>query len=262
MRVVVFVSGGGGNLKAAIQASAEHPGLLTVRLVVSDRLGIPAIAIAEEYGIPVIARDFESSCGVWALAKRDPQTASAYRQKAEKFHDGILTTIRAHEKAYGFLFDLAVLSYHRWIQGKLLAYFQDRMINQHAGDATVMRKDDPLRRAYVGINPVLLALRSGETRTRTSTFLVTEGHDTGEILCQGPWVPYEGSYPVTKESGWQHEVVQKERSDWPSLKFALCHIAEGDYAIAQTMFHKDHTRVLFFKGKALTYGGIDLQLYA
>ena len=74
-------------------------------------------------------------------------------------------------------------------------------------------------------------------KTRTSTFLVREGHDTGEILCQGPWVTHTGSLPVAKDTAWEHEVIQKQQSDWPSLTFALKHIAQGEYGIMENEFH-------------------------
>lgn len=258
MQVIIFASGSGGNLSAAINTSKKNPSLLNIGLVVTDRLGIKAIDIAKENNIPVIVSDFEKECGVWGDCKKDPEKKRRYFELGIKYHDRVLTQILRLEQTTGKQFDLIVLSYHRWIHGKLLAYFKDKIINQHAGDLSIMKKDYPLERKYTGINPVLIALKRGEIKTRTSTFLVCEGHDTGEILCQGPWVTYNGSYPITKESALEHEIIQKRESDWPSLIFALERIAKGEFGISLQQKHLDGGRVLVFKRKALLYTGVDI----
>ena len=257
MNIVVFASGGGGNLKAAIDLSIKKPDLLKVGLVVTDRLGIQAIDIAKQHNIPVLAYDFEKVCGIWAECKNNPVKAENYHRAAIAFHDGVLKAIKILETKNKTRFDLIVLSYHRWIYGKLQEYFAGRIINQHAGDLTVMLDANPNVRKYIGINPVLMALQAGERKTRTSTFLVRNNHDGGEILCQGPWVEYHGVYPVTKESAWEHEVTQKKASDWPSLTFALMEIAQGNFTVTEKKY-KDGCHVLAYKRKPIPYGGIDL----
>lgn len=259
MNVVVFASGGGGNLQAAINLSLAKPHLLKVGLVVTDRLGIPAIEIARQHKIAVLAYDFEKECGVWADCRDNPKKARKYYSASILFHNRVLQDIRKLERKNRNTFDLAVLSYHRWIYGELYKHFEGRMINQHAGDLTIMNDDSPLTRKYIGINPVLGALKSGENRTRTSTFLVRENHDGGEILCQGPWVTYRGPRLITKKSAWKHEVLQKKKSDWPSLSFALTEIAQGNYAITNKKY-KDGCHILTYKKKYLPYGGVNLEL--
>ena len=254
MSVIVFASGGGGNLNAAIEESKQTPHMLSVDLVITDRLGIPAIDIAQRHGSMVIDMDFEKMCGRWSERRKNSYSARLYKSKAEQFHNMVYTHIRNIERKRGRKFDLAVLSYHRWIHGKLLRYFQNRMINQHAGDLTVINNG---QRAYCGINPVLMSLKAGETRTRTSTLLVDEGHDTGAILCQGPLVHYTGTYPITKERAGRHEIKQKRQSDWPSLRFALRGIAQGHFSVSSKK-HFDSTRIIFYQGHPLPYGGISL----
>lgn len=258
MWVVVFASGGGGNLRAAIDLSVEKPRLIRVGLVVTDRLNIPAIDIAENYGIPVIARDFEGECGVWSKCRLDRKRANNYERAAVRFHNRVLKEVVSIEKRKGVQFDLAVLCYHRWIRGDLLKYFHERMINQHAGDLTVTHYGNTGNRYYIGINPVWKALRAGEVRTRTSTFIVRAGEDNGEILCQGPWVNYEGPKTVTRETAWEHELIQKRRSDWPSLRFALTEIAQGYFGLATDCFHGDGCKIVFHKGIPLPYGGVSI----
>lgn len=260
MNIIVFASGGGGNLKAAINLSLKSPELLNVGLVVTDRLGIPAIDIAKDFDITVLAYDFEQTCGVWGECKDDPIKAQQYTLAAEQFHDNVLEDIKTIEAQRKQVFDLVVLSYHRWIHGKLLSHFSERIINQHAGDLSIMSQQSDFIRKYIGINPVLMALNSGESRTRTSTFLVRDTHDGGEILCQGPWVDYTGTVPPTQNSAWQHEVRQKRESDWPSLTFALAGIAKGEFSLTDEEY-PDGCKVVAYKNKPLPYGGVDLEIY-
>lgn len=259
MNVIVFASGGGGNLKAVIDVAQKKPNLVKVGLVVTDRLGIPAIDIAHSFGIPVFAYDFEKICGVWAQCKKTQETAHRYSQCAISFHNKVLKEIKALEKKIKDEFDLVVLSYHRWVFGELLTHFKNRIINQHAADLTVMKDHNNNERRYIGINPVLYALEGGEKRTRTSTFLVQDGYDNGEILCQGPWVPYNGPSPVTKKSAYEHELIQKKESDWPSLTFAIEGIAQGFYSVSDAR-HLDGCQTIFYKNKKLPYGGVDLSI--
>ncbi|HCM82638.1 MAG: Methionyl-tRNA formyltransferase [Microgenomates group bacterium GW2011_GWC1_43_11] len=258
MSVIVFVSGGGGNLQAAVDISQRYPTLLSIDLIVTDRLGIKAIAIAKSYHIAVLAYDFEKECGIWAKCKNNPTKAKKYESCAVRFHNHILQDIQELERKRGKKFNFVVLSYHRWIQGDLLSYFNLRMINQHAGDLTVMNSTTHERK-YRGINPVLMALSAGEKKTRTCTFIVTEGHDTGEILSIGPWVTYTGPFPVTTQSAWEHELKQKRESDWPSLSFALFEIAKGNFSLDVDKSHSDGCRIVYYKEKALPYGGVDLE---
>ncbi len=260
MNVIVFASGGGGNLKAVIDVSLMKPNLVKVGLVVTDRLGIPAIDIAKSYGIPVFAYDFEKMCGVWALCKKSKKMAHQYTVCARNFHDLVLKRIQELEKNKKDPFDLIVLSYHRWVFGNLLTYFKNRIINQHAADVTIMKDDNNKERKYIGINPVLYALEAREKRTRTSTFLVQDGYDNGEILCQGPWVEYTGIYPPSKKAAYDHELIQKKESDWPSLTFAIEGIAQGYFTYSPSIRHPDGCQTIYYKNVPLPYGGVDLSI--
>jgi folate-dependent phosphoribosylglycinamide formyltransferase PurN len=254
MNIVMFVSGRNRNLLSCLEVQDNYPELLSISLVVSDNLTNEAIETARLRGIPVISRDFAAACGSWRASRSDPQLAEQYWRAAVSFHDGMLEEILAFERCNA-KFDLAVLSYHHWIHGKLLEYFFNRMINQHSGDLSVLKPDGS--RCYIGVNPVLTALRNGEKRTRSSTFLVTEGHDAGEILCQGPWVEFRDT-EVTHATTFAHEQIQKIESDGPSVRFALREIALGRFGIADEQIHPQGRRVLTYDGQALPYAGVDL----
>jgi folate-dependent phosphoribosylglycinamide formyltransferase PurN len=255
MRVVVFVSGGGGNLAAALQVADAHRDLLEVGFVVSDRPRTRAVEIATARGIRTFVGEFEAECGVWRECSGDPDREAAYRNAAIRFHNRVLDVLLDEERRTGRLFDLAVLAYRRWVHGDLLRYFHGRMINQHAGDLAAL--DESGTRRYIGIDPVRVALEAGERRTRTSTILVREGHDTGEILCQGPWVPFRDRI-VAACSARQHENTQKRLSDWPAIRFALREIASGHFGLSTMSAHADGGRVVVHRGNMLPYGGVDL----
>ena len=260
MNVAVFASGGGNNLLTAIQTAHSSSGKIRICLVVTDRLRIPAIDIAKSHGISVISRDFEKECGVWKECKEDPIKAQQYRKAAEQFHDTVLDEILAFQHTMRESIDLVVLSYHRLIQGKLLSYFQWRIINQHPADLTIMREGTNERK-YIGLSPVYDALSDGKDRTRTTNFLVREGCDDGEILCSGPWVPYKGERPVTRKAALKHEILQKKVSDTPCLHFVLTGISEGRFGIHQSLSHADGGYVVTYDQKPLPYEGIDLSTY-
>lgn len=255
MQVAVFVSGTGGNLNACLELQRLHPQLINIELVIADRHRILALEIAERNGVRVIAEDFERTCGIWKQCVGSKKKEEEYTRSAVRFHDAILRAIEEHETQTGAYIDLCVLSYRRWVHGALLERFRDRMINQHAGDLTARTPDGT--RIFTGINPVWTALCSGVRRTRTSTFLVNDGHDAGEILCQGPWVNVE-MRDFSKRVAADHEIRQKRESDWPSLAFALREIALGKLGIAHDAVHSDGLRIVTHNGHALPYGGVDL----
>lgn len=258
MNVAVFASGGGNNLLTAIKTAETSGGKIRVRLVVTDRLKIPAIDIAKKNKIPVIARDFEKECGVWSQCRGDLQKEEEYHRAAQNFHNKILDQILRLQNNLGEPIDLIVLSYHRLIRGRLLVYFDRKIINQHPGDLTVMREDNPKHRKYVGLSPVYDALRDGNSKTRTTNFLIREGCDNGEILCSGPWVTYKGDVPVTRKLALEHEIKQKELSDRPCLSFVLTGISEGRFGIDPSASHPDGLNVITYNGTRLPYKGVDL----
>ncbi len=112
-------------------------------------------------------------------------------------------------------------------------------------------------RKYIGIDPAYLSILDGNKFTRTSTILVRSGHDAGEILSQGPWCRYKGPIPVTKFSAALHELMQEKVSDIPSLRFTIESIAKGKFSVGNIK-HKDGCKVIYYNGKRLKYGGVDL----
>lgn len=253
MHGVFFASGGPGNIQQAFDTQLLYPSLFHIGLVITDRPDIPAIEVAKKYNTPCYIYPFDEICG-----KVHETSPLRYSERREKLHNRILEDIQKYENDTGWPFDLAILAYRRMITGSLLTYFQDRMINQHPADLTILEKNPPFKRMYIGIQGLNDAIRKKETQTRTSTILVKEGMDNGEILCQGPWVKFEGD-PLCPKDLIAHENKQKKESDWPCLSFALIEIAKGNYALSFTEKHLDGSRVVVYKGKNLPYGGFSIE---
>lgn len=257
MHVVFFASGGPGNVLAAFAAEDAMPSRIRIGAVVTDRPGIPAIDVAEERRRPCLVHDFASECGSWAAHRGDPTQEDLYRQRAGRFHDAVLDKIMMLEQELGWKFDLAVLAYRRIITGKLLTYFEERMINQHPADLAVIDVSTA-RRSYVGIGGLARSLRCGERWTRTSTILVRSSVDAGEILTRGPQVEFTGD-PEDARDVEAHEQRQKRLSDWPSLRFTLAGVSQGYYRLSTDERYPDGCKVVWFRGERLPYGGVELR---
>jgi len=253
LRVAVFASGSGGNLSAVLRLAGWRPELIEVVVVVTDRPGCGAVAISEEAEIPVISRDFRAECG----RASDCQTRLerlAYSRRAEGFHDQIDDQLATFEQSEGSI-DLVVLSYSRWIHGRLLDRFAGRMINQHPADLTLL--DSQGRRILVGNDPVLAALRLGMPRVRTSTFLVDSGEDSGPIICQGPALVTAG-VKGERDSADQLETRLKRISDWPSIICAITLVAEGAIKIDPDRHLEDGSCGVSVCDVPMSLGGLKL----
>lgn len=253
VRVAVFASGSGGNLQAVMRLASWRPELIAVAVVVTDRPGCRAVSISEEAGIPVISRDFQAECGR-ASDCRTPAERLTYARRAEAFHDRTDEQLAQFEQSEGPV-DLVVLSYGRWIHGRLLDRFAGRMINQHPGDLTLLNGDG--NRILVGNDPVLAALSHGSPRVRTSTFLVDAGEDAGPVICQGPVVVSTG-IEAKRDTADLLEQTMKRESDWPSVICAVTLIAEGAVSVDRDRLLKDGSHGISVCGVPMGLGGLKL----
>jgi len=177
-----------------------------------------------------------------------------YARRAEAFHDRIDDRLLDLEQFSGAL-DLLILSYDRWIHGRLLDRFAGRMINQHPGDLTHL--DGMGNRVLVGNDPVLDALKAGLPLVRTSTFFVDAGRDSGAIICQGPVLKAAG-VPAKRNCADDLEQTLKRESDWPSLVCAITLIAAGAVAIDRGRPMRDGSPGVSVCGVPLGLGGLRL----
>ncbi|MFB7947260.1 formyltransferase family protein [Kitasatospora phosalacinea] len=251
LRVAVLVSATGANLTTLLQLSKSRPDLLEVVLVASDRPRAGALDVARQAEVTTWPGDFTASCGRWSQCRTDQERAD-YRRRARDFHNRLNERIADFERREGGI-DLVVLAYHRWIQGDLLHRFRHRMINQHPGDLSVLTPDGD--RAFIGMDPVGLALEAGRAATRTSTFLVDETEDGGPLLALGPEVPYTGPRPPSREQIDQHELRQKVLSDRPALVWTIEAIGTGRLAIDEQRRHADGSSVVLLDNRSTPLGG-------
>lgn len=254
LRVAVLVSATGANLSTLGQLQADRPEVLEIVLVVSDRKAPPAFDIARALGLPVWPGTFAADCGSWT-ACRDDHEREEYRTRSRLYHDRLTDRMERFEAETGEI-DLVVLAYHRWITGRFLERYRDRVINQHPGDLTVLT--DTGRRALIGLDPVGDALRQGRGRTRTSTFLVDESQDGGAVLAQGPPVTYSGPWPPSAEDVQQHEAAQKIVSDRPALRATMIALSAGRFSVDHTARHADDSPVVGIDGVPTALGGLIL----
>lgn len=254
MRVGIFASGTGGNFLTAVRLAHAVPDLLEVVLLVSDRPAANAVRLARDHGIPTLVRNFREECGR-ASDCRSAEELIHYQARARSFHDRIDDAIARFEAGSEPL-DLIVLSYNRWIHGRLLNRFMGRMINQHPADLT--RLDGRNRRRYVGNNAVWEALRAGERTIRASTFVLDEGHDTGPIICQGPRVTV-GPGPFTRATADKIEAHERAASEWPSLICALTLIGRGRVHLSRGDRWADGSAQVYVAGIPLPFGGVDIE---
>ncbi|MGQ0839460.1 formyltransferase family protein [Actinokineospora sp.] len=251
LRVLALVSATGANLTTLIRLAADHPDLVEVALVASDRPKARALDVAAAAGLRVWPGNFEAECGRYRDCRTDPDRA-AYAKRAMAFHDRLADRIEGFERDHGEI-DLVVLAYHRWIHGRFLEKFRDRVINQHPGDLASL--DDTGARTLIGLDPVGVALRRGDHSTRTSTFLVDDEHDGGPILARGPVVPYGGPRPPSTEDVVRHESLQKELSDRPALRWTVLALAQGRLGIDRSTRHADGSATVRVDGVAAPLGG-------
>jgi phosphoribosylglycinamide formyltransferase-1 len=147
----VLVSGGGTNLQALLDASADPSYGATVVAVGADRDDIEGLARAERAGVPTFVRKVDqfTSRGHW---------------------DSTLTdTVAAFEP------DLVVLAgFMKLVGPEFLGTFAGRVVNTHPA----------LCPSFPGTSGPADALAYGVKVTGATLFVVDEGVDTGPIIAQ------------------------------------------------------------------------------
>jgi phosphoribosylglycinamide formyltransferase-1 len=208
-RIVVLSSQGPGNLKTVLDfCKNQFDADIQIAHLITDRLGIPAIELAEQHGISWDSYSFP------ALG----HDAINARQRRERVCDQILERLQDVQQRHGI--DIVVSSFRRILCGRLVSHFEGSMINVHPADLSVWDLRER-RRRYTGIGGLRLSLEDGNAATRTTIHFLDHGVDTGPIICFGPWVPVDRRTEIDVES---HESLQKSRSDQPALTVALNHL--------------------------------------
>ncbi len=263
MKTVAFASGSGTNFREAVLESKEGDSNFSIDLLLTDKDKkkdseelIGALNYATEFGIESVALNGFRHCGSWTKAKKSVKGLHAYEKKVQKFNRKLYEKIQEYETQKGFTFDLAVLAgYMRLFKGALLRRFNNRAINVHPAPLDVFTDGE---RKYIGDNAVYDQLADGRDRTRSTIILLDPETDAGAILVSGPWVKYAGATHVTQGEADKHQSIQKEKSDWPALRFALRAIANGDFGLHRKKFYKDGNPVVVYQGKEMPYQGFEM----
>ena len=136
---------------------------------------------------------------------------------------------------------IALCGYMSIVTRPLLERYNDRIVNVHPADLSVR---DGGRRKYTGLNAVRDALLAGERRLYSTTHIVREEVDYGEILMRSP--PIDVVLPdgitvkdlrdlknaaLIKQIVTEHQARLKEHGDWVIYPKTLEMIGEGQYAV-------------------------------
>jgi len=238
MRVACFMSGSGTNARKIIERSLEADSAYRVVLIFTDvrddrvdkrrEKVCRAREIAEEYGVAYECSDildFYRSRG--RRSKRDLSLRPEYD----------LTVLRKVEP-YG-VDVIALAGYMSIVTRPLLERFDGRIMNVHPADLSVT---DDGRRKYVGMHAVRDAILAGEPALYSTTHVVREEVDHGEILVRSEPVPVRLPEGVSLEDlrrdrkllrriAREHQSRLKERGDWVIYPLTLQMIAEGRFAL-------------------------------
>jgi phosphoribosylglycinamide formyltransferase-1 len=147
----VFASGHGSNLKRFIEETRAPGDEARLALVVSDRPGCRAVALARQAGIPIFAFD-----------------PRAYPDK-NAFEREILRELRGRQVQW-----IVLAGYMRLIGPTLLEPFRERIFNVHPS----------LLPDFPGKDAIGQALRAGARVTGVTVHHVDEGMDTGPSIAQ------------------------------------------------------------------------------
>jgi len=232
MRIACFMSGSGTNVIKIIEHQTrlkEEGGKspYQVVLIFTDNPESNAKIISEDYSIPLVVNDIKKFYGGKDI--KDKSTREKYDQKT-------LDLIKP------FKVDVIALGGYAWFITKLLIS-EYLIINVHPGDLAVTEKG---KRKYVGLHdaPPRKAILAGEKFLHSSTHIVREKVDYGEILVISEPVKVEIPYGITikdlkkpenekllERIAKEHQNKLKEFGDWKIFPLTLQWIAEGRFSI-------------------------------
>jgi phosphoribosylglycinamide formyltransferase-1 len=187
LRVGVLASGRGSNFRALAEAAARGRIPASVVVLVTDRAGAPALAVAREHRIEAVVVD----------PKQHPS-----REAHEKAVIDVL-----EERRVGLV---CLAGYMRLLSAGFVAHFAGRMLNIHPS----------LLPAFPGLHPHRQALAHGVRVSGATVHFVDEGVDTGPVVLQAA-VPVE---PDDTEESLAARILVEEHRIYPE---AVRLFAEG-----------------------------------
>ncbi|HSU72701.1 MAG TPA: formyltransferase family protein [Candidatus Binatia bacterium] len=223
MSVIGFMSGSGSNIRKLLEHQKKlGDKVYRVVALFSDRFDSKAPQIGKEYDIPVIIRDIDAFYAARGKPRKDLSLRPAFEEEALR----ALHPFYAAAAAYGGY--MSILS--RLLVQKYIG------VNVHPADLSVKRADG-LKPKYTGDKAVAKAINAGEKYLRSSTHMMSEQVDCGQVLMI--------SKPMAvnvNETPDQNQGRLKEAGDWEIFPKTLELIAQGRFA-------RNDEGLLYFDGK-------------
>jgi len=214
-----------------------------VVVIFTDNPESNAKNIAKEYGIPLVVNDIKKF-----YDERDI-TDMTIREEYDK---------KTLELIEPFKQDIIALCGYAWVLAKpLLSRYL--IINVHPADLSV---EENGKRKYVGLHhiPPMKAILAGEKYLHSSTHIVTDKLDSGQILVISKPLKVKLPKGITltdlkkpenklllKKISEEHQNKLKEVGDWEIFPLTIQWIAEGRFSI-------DKKRNIYFDGKLIKNG--------
>ena len=234
MRVAGFMSGSGTNLEKILERQAgleRGPAGAPYRVVVifSDNPASYAPGIGAQHGVPVIVED------ILAFYRARGHATKKDLSLRPDFDRRVVELLAPFE-----VDGIVLAGYMCVVTGPLLEAYPGRIVNVHPAD---LRVREGGRRKYTGDRAVRDAILAGEPALRSTTHLVREEVDGGEILMVSDPVAVElpqgttlrdleapGNRRLLDEIAQRHQQRLKREGDWVVLPETLERLALGRYA--------------------------------
>lgn len=243
MRVAGFMSGSGTNLvrileyqQRLVRTTGSSP--YQVTLIFTDRRDSNAEDIAKDYDLPVVVNDI----------------MDFYRSRGHANKLDLSLRPAFDEKTVELLADrpidmIALAGYMSIVTEPLLRAYAGRMVNVHPADLRVTRGGE---RVYTGARAIELAILAGEKSLYSTTHLVREEVDAGEILLVSDPVRVELPHPyelaelrepehrtALRRIADGHQERVKTQADWVIYPKTLELLGSGRFALADGVVHFD-----------------------
>lgn len=244
MRVVGLMSGSGTNLQKILEFQEQlrqEQGVAPYRVVAifSDTAESKATVIGRAWDLPVITRDIDS------FYKKRGAVKTVKTEEGRTLRTEFDLNTRAALQPY----DARVAAYAGYMSaasGVLVNVYLG--INVHPADLAIL--DAHGERKYRGAHAVRDAIHAGERELRSSTHIIAEEVDKGQILMVSAPLAIEFTperSALVDHIVDAHQTRLKELGDWKIFPQTLQELAEGRFA-------KDETGLLHFDGQPIPQG--------
>ncbi len=244
LNVAGLMSGSGTNLVKIVEHEQElkeerGKSPYHVAVIFSDTHKSKASEIGARFAIPVFIYDLEGFCNKRGKPIKDMATRAEYEKECMK----VLNE-----------YECAVAAYAGYMRKATSVFVNSFLgINVHPADLTIKNPDETPK--YRGDHAVRDAIRAGEKELRSTTHIVAQNVDCGQVLMVSAPVPVywptrevDKNYPGREQiMNDKHQNRLKEVGDWVIFPRTLEYIADGKFA-------RDEDKRLYFDGKHIPQG--------